>query len=75
MKRRGFTLIEVLVSLAIFALAAASLGGAYVNVLMSRIAMKQDFQALDDMARCRAALLETPGLRRCRNRWRNSSAG
>ena len=61
MKRRGFTLIEVLVSLAIFALAAASLGGAYVNVLMSRIAMKQDFQALDDMARCRAALLETPG--------------
>ena len=61
MKRRGFTLIEVLVSLAIFALAAASLGGAYYNVLLSRIAMKQDEQGLDDMARCRAALLETPG--------------
>jgi general secretion pathway protein I len=61
MRRRAFTLIEVLVSLAIFALAAVSLGAAYSNVLLSRIAMKQNEQALDDMARCRAALLETPG--------------
>ncbi len=29
MRRRGFTLIEVLMSLAIFALAAVSLGAAY----------------------------------------------
>jgi hypothetical protein len=31
------------------------------NVLMSRLALKQDEQRLDDQARCRAALLETPG--------------
>ena len=61
MRRRAFTLIEVLVSLAIFAVAAVSLGAAYSNVLLSRIAMKQDEQRLDDRARCRAALLETPG--------------
>jgi len=61
MRRRGFTLIEVLMSLSIFALAAVSLGAAYSNVLMSRLALKQDEQRLDDQARCRAALLETPG--------------
>ncbi|MEI7651145.1 MAG: prepilin-type N-terminal cleavage/methylation domain-containing protein [Verrucomicrobiota bacterium] len=61
MRRRGFTLIEVLMSLAIFALAAVGLGAAYSNVLLGRVALKQDEQALDDMARCRAALLETPG--------------
>jgi general secretion pathway protein I len=38
-----------------------SLGAAYSNVLMSRLALKQDEQRLDDQARCRAALLETPG--------------
>ena len=48
-------------SLAIFALAAVSLGAAYSNVLMGRLALKQDEQRLDDIARCRAALLETPG--------------
>jgi general secretion pathway protein I len=61
MRRRGFTLIEVLMSLAIFALAAVSLGAAYSNVLMGRLALQQDEQRLDDLARCRAALLETPG--------------
>ena len=61
MRRRGFTLIEVLMSLAIFALAAVSLGAAYSNVLMGRLALRQDEQRLDDIARCRAALLETPG--------------
>ncbi len=61
MRRRGFTLIEVLMSLAIFALAAVSLGAAYSNVLLGRMALKQDEQRLDDLARCRAALLETPG--------------
>jgi general secretion pathway protein I len=35
MPRRGFTLIEVLVALAIFTLTAVVLGGAYLNVLNS----------------------------------------
>ena len=61
MSRRGFTLIEVLVSLAIFALAAVSLGAAYSNIILGRIALQQDEQRLDDIARCRAALMETPG--------------
>ena len=61
MRRRGFTLIEVLMSLAIFALAAVSLGAAYSNVILGRIALQQDEQRLDDIARCRAALMETPG--------------
>jgi general secretion pathway protein I len=61
MRRRAFTLIEVLMSLAIFALAAVSLGAAYSNVLLGRLALRQDEQHLDDLARCRAALLETPG--------------
>lgn len=34
MRRRGFTLVEVLAALAIFALAAIVLGAAYVNVLL-----------------------------------------
>ena len=59
MKRRGFTLIEVLVSLAIFALAAVGLGAAYSSVLEARMALKQDEQYLDDLARTRAAMLET----------------
>ena len=61
MRRRGFTLIEVVVSLAIFALAAVSLGAAYSNVILGRISLQQDEQRLDDIARCRAALMETPG--------------
>ena len=48
-------------SLAIFALAAVSLGAAYSNVILGRIALQQDEQRLDDIARCRAALMETPG--------------
>lgn len=60
MRRRGFTLIEVLMSLAIFALAAVGLGAAYSNVLLGRAALRQNEQDLEDMARVRAALLENP---------------
>ena len=59
MRKRAFTLIEVLVALAIFALAAVGLGAAYSNVLMSRMALKEKGVGEEDFARCRAALLET----------------
>jgi general secretion pathway protein I len=59
MSRRAFSLIEVLVALAIFALAAVGLGAAYSNVLLGRQALKQYDVGAEDMARCRAALLET----------------
>ena len=59
MKRRAFTLVEVLISLAMFALAAISLGAAYTNVVLSRQALKVNDVAVDDLARARAALLET----------------
>jgi general secretion pathway protein I len=45
--------------LAIFALAAVGLGAAYTNVLLGRQALKQYDVGAEDMARCRAALLET----------------
>ena len=59
MSRRAFTLIEVLVSLAIFALAAVGLGAAYSNVLLGRVALKEHSVGIDDIARARAAMLET----------------
>jgi len=58
MNRRAFTLVEVLISLAMFALAAISLGAAYTNVVLSRQALKVNDVAVDDLARARAALLE-----------------
>ncbi|MGA0133647.1 MAG: type II secretion system protein [Opitutales bacterium] len=60
MSRRAFTLIEVLVSLAIFALAAVSLGAAYSNVLLSRQTLRIDEQTLEDRARVLGAVLEAP---------------
>ena len=59
MNRRAFTLVEVLISLAMFALAAISLGAAYTNVVLSRQALRVNEVAVDDLARARAALLET----------------
>jgi general secretion pathway protein I len=62
MKRRGFTLVEVLVSLAIFGLAAVALASAYTNVLLARQAMRRLDIEDDGFTRSRAALLETIGL-------------
>jgi general secretion pathway protein I len=62
MKRRGFTLVEVLVSLAIFGLAAVALASSYTNVLLARQAMRRLDIEDDGFTRSRAALLETVGL-------------
>ncbi len=62
MRRRAFTLVEVLVSLAIFALAAVVLSAAYTNVLLARQAMRQVDIEDEAFTRSRAALLETAGL-------------
>lgn len=56
----AFTLIEVLVSLAIFALAAVVLGATYVNVLTSYAAVAGRNQHEQDLRLVRAALLGQP---------------
>jgi general secretion pathway protein I len=57
---RGFTLIEVLVALAIFALAAVVLGGAYVNVLTSYDAVSRRQEHEQDLRLVRALVLAEP---------------
>jgi general secretion pathway protein I len=52
----GFTLLEVLVALSIFALAAVVLGSAYVNVLTSYAAVARAGQVDEDLRFARAAL-------------------
>lgn len=57
---RGFTLLEVLVALMIFALAAVVLGSAYVNVLNSYMIAARSNQTEEDVAFARAQLLAEP---------------
>jgi len=54
---RGFTLIEVLVSLAIFALAAVVLAAAYLNVLGGYQAVARRQQGEEDWKLVRASVL------------------
>lgn len=58
--RRGFTLLEVIVALAIFALAAVVLGAAYVNVLNAYAAVGRGNQADEDVRFARSQLLAEP---------------
>jgi len=55
--RRAFTLIEVLVSLAIFALGAVTLSLAYLNVLGSYRSLGSEQQAEEDWKLLRAVVL------------------
>jgi general secretion pathway protein I len=55
--RRGFTLLEVLVALAIFALAAVVLGSAYINVLNAYEVARRAARSDVDVKFARAALL------------------
>lgn len=59
-RRAGFTLIEVLVALAIFALAAVVLGAAYVNILTSYDAVSRRSEHEQDLRLVRAAVLAEP---------------
>jgi len=59
-RRGGFTLVEVLVSLAIFALAAVVLGAAYVNVLNGYDAVSHRQEHEQDLRLVRAQVLAEP---------------
>lgn len=59
-RRGAFTLIEVLVALAIFALAAVVLGSAYINLLQMHAALRERDGSGDDLQWARAALLVEP---------------
>ncbi len=59
-RRRGFTLVEVLVSLAIFALAAVVLGAAYVNVLTGYEAVSRRQEHEQDLRLVRTLVLVEP---------------
>ena len=61
-QRQAFTIIEVLVALAILALAAIVLGSSYANVINSYFVMKKSVRAEDDFRFARAALLAEPSL-------------
>ena len=56
----GFTLIEVLISLAIFALAAVVLSAAYLNIISSYSSMGERQQAQEDWKWLRLTVLSEP---------------
>ncbi len=59
-RRSGFTLLEVLVALAIFAMAAVVLGSAYLNVLNGYEVARRATASDPEVAFARAALLAQP---------------
>ncbi|MFY9926245.1 MAG: prepilin-type N-terminal cleavage/methylation domain-containing protein [Opitutaceae bacterium] len=61
-RRRGFTLIEVVVALMIFGLTAVVLGGAYLNVLNSYEAASRSNVNDVDVSFARSQLLGQPDL-------------
>lgn len=58
--RRAFTLLEVLIALSVFALAAVGLGAAYLNVLNTYAIIEQSARQDDEVAFARAALHAEP---------------
>lgn len=59
-RRCGFTLIEVIVALALFALGATVLASAYVNVLNALDSVKEDQRFEQEIALVRAQVLQEP---------------
>ena len=60
MARRGFTLLEVLVALCIFAMAVVVLGSAYLNVLTSYDVVSRGSKTNEDFAFARQFVLYEP---------------
>lgn len=58
--KRAFTLIEVLVSLAILSIAVVALGSAYVNLMLTHEALRKADGSGDDLHWARVALLAEP---------------
>lgn len=61
-RRHGFTLVEVLVSLAIFSVAAVALGAAYVNLILAHDALRRVDPRNEAMRLVRRAMLVEPDL-------------
>jgi len=61
-RRPAFTLVEVMVALAIFALSAIVLGSTYLNILNSYIAASKGTGEDPELAFCRQELLTQPDL-------------
>ena len=62
MKRRGFSLIEVVVAVALFASAAVVLSSAFVNALLARDFGKRNADFAQDVRAVRMQLLLEPNL-------------
>ena len=63
----GFTLLEVLVALTIFAMAAIFLGSSYVNVLNSYAVAARAAQSSEDLAFARSLVLTEPDITKLQN--------
>jgi general secretion pathway protein I len=72
---RAFTLVEVLVGLVIFAMAAVVLGSSYLNVLNSYQAVSRGMQVNEDFAFARQLVLREPDRQKLEQGGEFESAG
>jgi len=66
-RRSGFTLLEVLISLAIFAMTAVVLGAAYLNILNSYAILGKEDKDAREVAFCRQELMTQPDFQTAEN--------
>src|SRR5690349_10888438 len=64
---RGFTLLEVLISLAIVAMMAVVLGSAYINILNSYGMLARDHSNDEEVRFARTALLATTDIQKAQD--------
>lgn len=63
-RRRAFTLLEVLIAFAVFAMGAVVLGAAYVNILNGYAAAAKGDDAAEDVRFARGQLLAEPDVKK-----------